>query len=66
MNRVTPIATIMAGAMILDYLGENQAAAKIQTTIINVLQEGEVRTADLCDSATTTEMLEAILTKIKA
>jgi isocitrate dehydrogenase (NAD+) len=65
MNRVNPIATIMAGAMMLDYLGEKQAAAKIENAIINVLKEGKVRTADLGGSATTSEMADAILAKLK-
>jgi isocitrate/isopropylmalate dehydrogenase len=66
MNRVNPIATIMAGAMMLDYLGEKDAAAKIETAVIAVLKEGKVRTADLGGSATTSEMADAIVAKVKA
>jgi isocitrate dehydrogenase (NAD+) len=66
MNRVNPIATIMAGAMMLDYLGEKAAATKIETAVIVVLKEGKVRTADLGGSATTSEMADAIVAKVKA
>jgi isocitrate dehydrogenase (NAD+) len=66
MNRVNPIATIMAGAMMLDYLGEKAAATKIETAVIAVLKEGKVRTADLGGSATTSEMADAIVAKVKA
>ncbi len=65
MNRVNPIATIMAASMMLDYLGEKNAAQKIENAIIYVLKEGKVRTADLNGSATTSEMGKAISEKIK-
>jgi isocitrate dehydrogenase (NAD+) len=66
MNRVNPIATIMAGAMMLDYLGEKQAAAKIENAVIAVLKEGKFRTADLGGTATKSEMADAIAAKLKA
>ena len=47
MDRVNPIATIMAGAMMLDYLGEKAGAKKIEDAVIAVLKEGKVRTHDL-------------------
>jgi len=65
-NRVNPIATIMAAAMMLDYLGEKQAAAKIEKAVIRVLSEGKVRTADLGGSSKTSEMCTAIASKINA
>jgi isopropylmalate/isohomocitrate dehydrogenase-like protein len=65
MNKVNPIATIMAGAMMLDYLGEKTAAAKIETAVIEVLKEGKVRTADLGGTATTREMADAIVAILK-
>jgi len=66
MNRVNPIATIMAGSMMLNYLGEKAAAAKIENAVISVLKEGKVRTADLGGKDTTSEMADAIVTKLKA
>jgi isopropylmalate/isohomocitrate dehydrogenase-like protein len=65
-NRVNPIATIMAASMMLDYLGEREAAAKIEKAVIKVLKEGKVRTPDLGGSSTTNEMSDAIASKIKA
>ena len=66
MNRVNPIATIMAAQMMLDYLGEKTAAAKIENAVMKVLSEGKVRTKDLGGSATTSEMSDAIASKVKA
>ena len=64
MNRVNPIAMIMASAMLLDYIGEKVAARKIEKAVIEVLREGKVRTADLGGSSTTSQMSEAIASKI--
>jgi isopropylmalate/isohomocitrate dehydrogenase-like protein len=65
-NRVNPIATIMAASMMLDYMGEKGAAAKIEKAVMRVLSEGKVRTADLGGSSTTSEMRDAIASKINA
>jgi isocitrate dehydrogenase (NAD+) len=65
-NRVNPIATVMAASMMLDYLNEKEAAAKIEKAVLSVLGKGKVRTADLGGSSTTSEMSDAIALKIKA
>jgi isopropylmalate/isohomocitrate dehydrogenase-like protein len=65
-NRVNPTATIMAAQMMLDYLGEKEAAAKIEKAVMTVLSEGKVRTKDLGGSSTTSEMSEAIASKVKS
>jgi isopropylmalate/isohomocitrate dehydrogenase-like protein len=65
-NRVNPVATIMAASMMLDYFGEKEAAAKIEKAVRRVLEEGKVRTADLGGSSTTSEMRDAIASKISA
>jgi isopropylmalate/isohomocitrate dehydrogenase-like protein len=66
MNRVNPTATIMAAQMMLDYLGEKEAASSIENAVMKVLSEGKVRTKDLGGSSTTSEMSEAIASKVKA
>ncbi|HEX9260921.1 MAG TPA: isocitrate/isopropylmalate dehydrogenase family protein [Candidatus Bathyarchaeia archaeon] len=65
LNRVNPIATIMASALMLDYIGEKVAAEKIGKAVIEVLREGKVRTADLGGSSTTSQMSEAIASQIE-
>ena len=66
MNRVNPTATIMAAQMMLDYLREKEAASSIENAVMKVLSEGKVRTKDLGGSSTTSEMSEAIASKVKA
>jgi len=63
-NRVNPTATIMAVQMMLDYLGQKEAAAKIEKAVMKVLKEGKVRTKDLGGSSTTSEMSDAIASKV--
>ena len=66
MKKVNPIATIMAGSMMLDYLGEKQAAAKIENAVVSVLSEGKIKTYDLGGSASTDEVADAIAAKLKS
>ena len=63
-NKVNPIATILASKMMLEYLGENEAAKKIEKAVFKVLEEGKVRTYDLGGNAKTSEMGEAIAKKV--
>lgn len=65
MNRVNPTATIMAVQMMLDYLGEKEAAAKIENAVLDVLKEGKVRTKDLGGSSSTSKMSDAIASKVR-
>ncbi len=64
-NRVNPVAMIMASAMMLDYLGEKTAAKKVEQAILSVLSDCKVRTADLGGSSTMTQMTEATVSSIK-
>ena len=63
-NKVNPTATILAAKMMMDFLGEAEAARKIEEAVLAVLREGKVRTYDLGGSNTTSEMAEAIATKV--
>lgn len=65
MDRVNPIATIMAGAMMLDWLGEKAGAKKIEDAVTAVLAEGKVRTHDLGGNAKGSEITQAIVEKIR-
>jgi len=55
-----PIGQIWSGALMLEHLGEPQAAAAIVRAIERVLKEGRVRTPDMGGTATTEELGRAI------
>jgi 3-isopropylmalate dehydrogenase len=61
---VNPIATIWAGALMLDNIGQSKAATLLLKAIENVLKEGKTRTQDLGGSNTTSEMADAIMDKV--
>jgi tartrate dehydrogenase/decarboxylase/D-malate dehydrogenase len=56
-----PIATIWAGAMMLDHLGERAAHDAILMAIEHVIGAGNVRTPDLGGKSTTAEMTAAVV-----
>jgi len=56
MNKVNPIATIWAGAMLLEHLGQQEAANDVVKAIERNLFEGRIRTYDLGGSSTTSEV----------
>jgi tartrate dehydrogenase/decarboxylase / D-malate dehydrogenase len=56
-----PLATMLAGAMMLDFLGETDAAAKIDSAVRAVLADGRAVTPDLGGSGTTRSVTEAVL-----
>jgi len=55
-----PVAMVLSGAMLLDYLGEKEAARMVLEAVEAVLGGG-VLTPDLGGEATTREMTEAII-----
>ncbi|MBD3262458.1 MAG: 3-isopropylmalate dehydrogenase [Candidatus Altiarchaeales archaeon] len=64
-NRANPLATIWAGALLVEELGEEESAEKIISAIGSVLAEGNVRSKDLGGSASTSQMGAAVVAKIK-
>jgi isocitrate dehydrogenase (NAD+) len=65
-NLANPIAVILSGAMMLDYLGEQRAAQRLRAAVHAVLLEGKKLTRDLGGSAGTTEIAEAIAAAVSA
>ncbi len=71
LNRVNPMATILSGVMMLDYIGEHSKARKLESAVVDVLREGKDVTYDLLppseqDRAVgTKEMAEAICRKLR-
>jgi len=60
-----PIATILAGAMMLDFLGEVEVAKDIEHAVEEVLSEGKVRTQDLGGDAPTEKYGDEIVKKLQ-
>ncbi|PVX23925.1 MAG: isocitrate dehydrogenase [Candidatus Bathyarchaeum sp.] len=60
-NIANPMATFLASKMMLDYLGENKWAQRIENAIVTVLKEGKVLTPDLGGSSSTTQVTDAII-----
>lgn len=56
MNKVNPIATIWAGSMLLEHLGERAAAEDVIRAIEMNIKRGKVRTYDMGGSSTTSEV----------
>jgi isocitrate dehydrogenase (NAD+) len=46
-NRVNPTAMILSGKLMLDYLGERHAAARLEAAVASVIADGERVTYDL-------------------
>jgi len=60
-DMVNPTATILAGAWMLEYLGEKKGAEKIRRAIKEVISEGKNITYDLGGGAKMSEMTEEII-----
>ncbi|WP_027717827.1 isocitrate/isopropylmalate dehydrogenase family protein [Desulfovirgula thermocuniculi] len=65
-NRINPLAMILSGVMMLQHIGEEEAAGRIYRAVLAVLEEGRHLTYDLGGNATTGEMAEAIVAKMEA
>ena len=63
-NIVNPIATIWAGALMLDTIGEAKSSSLIMKAIEAVLKEGKCRTQDLGGLNSASEMGDAIVNKM--
>lgn len=64
--KVNPIATILAAKMMLEWLGEEEKASKIDKAVAGVIAEGRVRTYDMGGDSTTLEMAEAVARKLES
>ena len=56
-----PTALLQSGILMLRYLGEREAADKVETSMLKVFEEGKVRTRDIGGSARTAEFADAII-----
>jgi isocitrate/isopropylmalate dehydrogenase len=64
MNKVNPLATILAAKMMLDWLGETDRAGRLEAAVAQVIAERVVRTYDMGGANTTEEMAEAVASRL--
>ena len=63
--KVNPIAMLLSVKLMLEYLGEEKVASRLENSIASVLREGKVKTYDLGGKNTTLEVAEEVIRKVK-
>ncbi len=63
-NLANPIALILSAALLLDYIDEKAAGDRVRQAVTAVLKEGKHMPKDLGGSASTSEVAEAIATRV--
>ncbi len=58
-----PLATLLASVMMLQHIGENEAATRLQTAVSRVIASGKL-TPDLGGQATTKQVTEAVIMQL--
>ncbi len=59
-----PMAAMLAGAMMLDFLGEAEAAQSVESAVRRVLADGGPLTPDLGGTGTTQSVVEAVMARV--
>ncbi|HAJ33489.1 MAG TPA: NAD-dependent isocitrate dehydrogenase [Candidatus Atribacteria bacterium] len=60
-NIANPTATVLSGIMMLRYLGEKEAAERVEKAVVKILKEGKKLTPDLGGNTGTTEYTNAVI-----
>ena len=64
-GKANPVAAILTGAMMCDFLGEAEAAALIERAVLENLTKGQVRTPDLKGTASTSQVGDDIAARVE-
>jgi isocitrate dehydrogenase (NAD+) len=64
-NIANPIAAILSGAMLVEYLGHPKVAERIRRAVRRTLRSGVARTPDLGGNGTTNDVTDAVLDELK-
>jgi isocitrate dehydrogenase (NAD+) len=59
-----PTALLQSGILMLRYIGEREAADRVEKAMLTVFEEGKVRTRDIGGTAKTAEFADAIIQKM--
>jgi len=64
-NIANPTATILSGIMMLRYLGEREAADRVEKAVTKILKNGKKLTPDLGGNVGTAEYTKAVIDAIE-
>ena len=64
LNKANPVATILAGKLMLDHLGEERAAELVEQACEDVLEAGKIRTYDVGGTSSCSAMGDAIAERV--
>jgi len=64
-DKVNPTSTILSGVLMLEYMGEGEAADRITEALSKVFKEGKVLTYDLGGNAKTSEFTDYVIEKLR-
>jgi isocitrate dehydrogenase (NAD+) len=59
-----PTALVLSGVLMLRFLGEKDAADRVENAVREVLAEGKVRTGDLGGKSSTSEYTQAVMARL--
>ncbi len=59
-----PLAVLLSGVLMMEYMGEHRVAARVRDAIHEVLEDGSTLTGDLGGTANTAEFTEAIIERL--
>ncbi|MDD4765445.1 MAG: isocitrate/isopropylmalate family dehydrogenase, partial [Atribacterota bacterium] len=59
-----PIGTIIAGAMMMEELEENETALTIENAVMNMLKKGTIKTVDMGGNSSTKAVSEAVINEL--
>ncbi len=71
LNKMNPFAMMLSGVMMLRYIGETDAAQRLEAAIASVIEEGRHVTYDMKPkpddptAASTSEVADAVIEKLK-
>ena len=64
-NIACPLGAIMAVSMMMDYLGEKNAANRIEDSVAYLLSSGQIKSADVRSGISTTQMGDMVVEQIQ-
>jgi 3-isopropylmalate dehydrogenase len=62
--KVNPMAMLLTSKLMLDWLGESDMAARLESAISSVIQEGSVKTYDMGGASTSLEVAEEVARRL--